>query len=236
MAKIDRLAIPVWKLYIKITTFSEIFMVAASIVRPKALFEIHQNLPGAPVHLKKKLYSIFLESRSVLGAKFSSAYNTSKHIKTVKNHSPPNFQYFQKLCITFNKLSMFNYNQEGSRVGGNKHEHIVLNTQVSIMYVAILYSKGHGMKPLQIRAMISQYYTHQLVGNRYEQILKSTSNLSPEYIRDLIHQSDPGWSFPDTSQLLPNKNIQDCRVVYQQNTSSKCSTGPRSYLILKVTR
>lgn len=26
------------------------------------------------------------------------------------------------------------------------------------MHVAILYSKGHGMKPLQIRAMIAQYY------------------------------------------------------------------------------
>ena len=48
---------------------------------------------------------IFLESRSVLGAKFSSAYNAStgasKYIKIVKNHYPPNFQNFPKLCITF---------------------------------------------------------------------------------------------------------------------------------------
>ena len=54
----------------------------------------------------KCLYSIFLESRSVLGAKFSIAYNTSigasKYIKIKKNHYPPNFQNFPKLCITFN--------------------------------------------------------------------------------------------------------------------------------------
>ena len=48
LTKIDQLAIPVWKLYIP-TTYSEIFMPAATIVRPNALFEIYQNLPGAPV-------------------------------------------------------------------------------------------------------------------------------------------------------------------------------------------
>ena len=53
----------------------------------------------------KSLYSIFLESRSVLGAKISSAFNTStgasKYIKIVKNHYPPIFQNFPKLCNTF---------------------------------------------------------------------------------------------------------------------------------------
>ena len=42
----------------------------------------------------------------MLGAKFSSTYNTStgasKYIQIVKNHYPPNFQNFPKLCITFN--------------------------------------------------------------------------------------------------------------------------------------
>ena len=46
----------------------------------------------------KFLYSIFLESRSVLEAKFVGAYNTSigasKYIKIVKNHYPANFQNF----------------------------------------------------------------------------------------------------------------------------------------------
>ena len=55
----------------------------------------------------KFLYSNFLESRSVLVAKFSSAYNTStgasKYIKVVKNHYPLNFQNFPKLCITFKR-------------------------------------------------------------------------------------------------------------------------------------
>ena len=49
--------------------------------------------------------SNFLESRSVLGAKFSGAYNTStgasKYIQIVKNHYPANFQNLPKLCITF---------------------------------------------------------------------------------------------------------------------------------------
>ena len=53
----------------------------------------------------KCLYSIFPGSRSVLGAKFSNAYNTStgasKYIKILENHYPANFQYFPKLCITF---------------------------------------------------------------------------------------------------------------------------------------
>ena len=78
-------------------------MVAATIVWPKALFEIYQKFTGST---GKFLYSLFLESRSVLGAKFFSAYNTStgasKFIKIVKNHYPPNFHNFPKLCITFN--------------------------------------------------------------------------------------------------------------------------------------
>ena len=49
--------------------------------------------------------SNFLESRSVLGAKFSGAYNTStgasKYIQIVKNYYPANFQNLPKLCITF---------------------------------------------------------------------------------------------------------------------------------------
>ena len=57
------------------------------------------------------LYSIFLECKSVLGAKFSSAYikstGASKYIKIVKNHYPTNFQNFPKLCITFNKNYTF---------------------------------------------------------------------------------------------------------------------------------
>ena len=54
----------------------------------------------------KLLYPLFLESRSVLGAKFCSAYNTSvgasKNIKIVKNHYRANFQNLPKLCNTFN--------------------------------------------------------------------------------------------------------------------------------------
>ena len=53
----------------------------------------------------KSLYSNFLENRSVLGAKISSAFNTStgasKYIKLVKNHQPLIFRNFPKLCNTF---------------------------------------------------------------------------------------------------------------------------------------
>ena len=56
-------------------------------------------------------YSIFLESRSILGAKFSGAYNTStgasKYFKIVKIHYPPNLQNFPKLCITFKKHPLY---------------------------------------------------------------------------------------------------------------------------------
>ena len=56
----------------------------------------------------KFLYSIFLKNRSVLGANFFGAYNTStgasKYIQIVKIHYPPNFRNFPKLCITFNAL------------------------------------------------------------------------------------------------------------------------------------
>ena len=59
----------------------------------------------------KFLYTNFVESRSVLGAKFSSAYNTStgasKYIKFVKNHYPANFQNLPKLCITFNFVNVW---------------------------------------------------------------------------------------------------------------------------------
>ena len=58
----------------------------------------------------KFLYSSFLKSRSVLGAKFSSAYNTStgasKYIKILKDHYPPNFKISQNfvlpLCVDVN--------------------------------------------------------------------------------------------------------------------------------------
>ena len=50
------------------------------------------------------LFNIILEIRSVLGAKFSSAYNTStgasEYIKILKNDYPSNFQNSPKLCIT----------------------------------------------------------------------------------------------------------------------------------------
>ena len=76
-------------------------MVAAIIVRYSKFINIYRE------HF---LFSIFLESRSVLGAKFSSAYNTStvasKYIEIVKNHYPPNFQNFPKLCITFKGTGM----------------------------------------------------------------------------------------------------------------------------------
>ena len=49
LTKIDQLAIPVGKFYIT-TTYSEIFMVAACIVRLQVQFEIYQNLLGAPVN------------------------------------------------------------------------------------------------------------------------------------------------------------------------------------------
>ena len=104
LTKIDRLAIPVWKLYIT-TTYSEIFMVAY----------YHCTAVGAIWNLSKFtgstgkfLYSIFLEIRSVLGVNFFSAFNTStgasKYIKIVKIHYPPNFQNFPKLCSSFNNL------------------------------------------------------------------------------------------------------------------------------------
>ena len=54
----------------------------------------------------------FLESKSVLEAKFSSAYNSSigafKYVNILKNYSPSNFENFPKLCITF-KNTMKNY-------------------------------------------------------------------------------------------------------------------------------
>ena len=56
LTKIDRLPIPVWKLYIT-ATYSEIFMVAPTIARPLALFEIYQNLPGAPVNFYIQFFS-----------------------------------------------------------------------------------------------------------------------------------------------------------------------------------
>ena len=61
------------------------------------------NLSKFTGSTSKFLYPIFLKSRSVLGAKFSSAYNTglistgaSKYIKIVKNHYPPKFSKFPK--------------------------------------------------------------------------------------------------------------------------------------------
>ena len=52
---------------------------------------------------------MFPESRRVLGAKFARAYiistGASKYIKIVRNHYPPNFQNFPKLCITFKLFS-----------------------------------------------------------------------------------------------------------------------------------
>ena len=70
----------------------------------------------------KLLYSIF-----VLGAKFSSAYNTStgasKYIKIVKNHYPPNFWNFPKLCITFNAFLAPN---RWSVADGNKFEYFFI--------------------------------------------------------------------------------------------------------------
>ena len=60
------------------------------------------NLPS------KFLIIQFLKSRSVLGAKFSSAFNTStgasKYIKILKNYYLSNFQNFPKLCITFKEI------------------------------------------------------------------------------------------------------------------------------------
>ena len=55
------------------------------------------------------MYALFEKSRSVLEAKFFSAYNTfigaSKYIQIVKNHYPANFQNFPKLFITFKVFS-----------------------------------------------------------------------------------------------------------------------------------
>ena len=69
-------------------------------------FEIESN-----VSTGKFLIIQFLESRSVLGAKFSSVYNTStgesKYIKIVKNYYQSNFRNFPKLCITILTLSPF---------------------------------------------------------------------------------------------------------------------------------
>ena len=51
----------------------------------------------------KSLYSIFLKSRSVLGAKISGVINTSpgasKYIEIVKNHYPSIFQISQNFVI-----------------------------------------------------------------------------------------------------------------------------------------
>ena len=68
-------------------------MVAATIVRP---YGVNWNLLKFTGSTGKFLYSIFLESRSVLGAKISSAYITStgasKYTKIEKNHHYPIFK------------------------------------------------------------------------------------------------------------------------------------------------
>ena len=68
-------------------------MVAATIVRPYGAI---WNLSEFTGNTGKFVYSIFLKSRIVLGAKFSSAYITStgasKYIKIEKNHHHPIFK------------------------------------------------------------------------------------------------------------------------------------------------
>ena len=69
------------------------FMVAATIVRPYGAIWNSSEFTGST---GKFLYSSFLESRSILGAKISSAYITStgssKYIKIEKNHHHPIFK------------------------------------------------------------------------------------------------------------------------------------------------
>ena len=75
-------------------------MVAATIVRP---YGATWNLSEFTGSTGKFLYSIFLESRSVLGAKVSSAYITitgaSKYIKIEKNHHHPFFKNSQNFVL-----------------------------------------------------------------------------------------------------------------------------------------
>ena len=71
-------------------------MVAATIVRP-----YRRYLKFIKIYRTGKFwYSIFLESRSVLGLIFF-AYKTgaSKYIKIVKNHYPANFKISKKIVL-----------------------------------------------------------------------------------------------------------------------------------------
>ena len=89
----------VWKLYIT-TTYSEIFMVAATMVRPWRRYLKYIKITGST---GKFVFSIFLENKSVLEANFFSAYNTStgasKYIKIVKIHYLPNFHISQNFVV-----------------------------------------------------------------------------------------------------------------------------------------
>ena len=67
-------------------------MVAATIVRPYELFEIYQNLPGAPVNYYIKFFSKVEVFWGLILLVLIMHPNISKYIKIVKNHYPPNFQ------------------------------------------------------------------------------------------------------------------------------------------------